>query len=349
MILGITIFHRDLKLYNERLISDDFEVGIDEIEEEASSFVLDKYIKVKSGDFLLAKYIPSGKIVYFGVISSQEDKKINCKGLLSLAESEIPTVKITGNNYEEHIRRLIEYYLLNDTTKCLKNILDVKAESITSHSYQAVETNKRRLNEYIINGFKKYNVKWYFKEIKGGKIYTGIRAIKDSIHLKDNSSEFNDWDVFVKDPGPGNENKLIFVDKAMKDIENPAILSTWYLDDENNLTQDSSDKNITRPTVNLVNIYDQTMEDKPSFEDVAKSELKGNAYSHEIKVSVVLNAKNINVEDIETGLLATIVYKNQTYKSVLTAWRIISTKNMIELTFGNVRSRLMDYFEDYGG
>ncbi|HCB27585.1 MAG TPA: hypothetical protein DEP40_04285, partial [Enterococcus sp.] len=72
--------------------------------------------------------------------------------------------------------------------------------------------------------------------------------------------------------------------KAMKDIEKPIILSTWYLDEENNLTQDGSKENITKPTVTLVNIYDQTAEDKASYEDVAKSELKGNTYSHEIKV-----------------------------------------------------------------
>ncbi|HDL1045511.1 TPA: hypothetical protein ACG9GD_002181, partial [Enterococcus faecium] len=336
MILAITLFHRDMNLYNERLISTEFEFGTDEIGEEVSNFITDKYVHVKSGDFLLAKFIPSGKIAYFGVISSQEDKKINCKGLLSLADSEIPTVKISGANYEEHIRRLIEYYLLNDPTKQLKNILEVKTESVTSHSYQAVDTNKRRLNAYIINGFKKYNVKWYVKEIKGKKIYTGIRAVDDSIYIKDNSSEFNDWDVFVQSPGPGNENKLLIVDKAMKDIENPLVLSTWYLDDENNLTQDSTNKNIALPTVNLVNIYDQTQEDRPSYEEVAKSELKGNAYSHEIKVNVVLNARNINVENIETGMLATIVYKEQTYKSVLTAWRISSSKKNIELTFGNV-------------
>ncbi|MFS9604983.1 hypothetical protein, partial [Klebsiella pneumoniae] len=154
------------------------------------------------------------------------------------------------------------------------------------HSYQATDTNKHKLSAYILNGFKKYNVKWYFKGIQNRKIYTGIRAVNESIYIKDNSSEFSDWDVFVQVPGAGNENKLLIVDKAMKDIEKPIILSTWYLDEENNLTQDGSKENITKPTVNLVNIYDQTAEDKASYEDVAKSELKGNTYSHEIKVNV---------------------------------------------------------------
>lgn len=349
MILAVTLFHRDLMLYNEHLFSNSFEFGADEINEEASSFTMDKYVSVKTGDFLLAKYIPSGKFAYFGVITSQEDEKISCKSLLSLADSEIPTARVSGDSYEEHIRRLIEYYLLNDPTKQLKDILDVKAESATSHSYQATDTNKHKLSAYILNGFKKYNVKWYFKGIQNRKIYTGIRAVNESIYIKDNSSEFSDWDVFVQAPGAGNENKLLIVDKAMKDIEKPIILSTWYLDEENNLTQDGSKENITKPTVNLVNIYDQTAEDKASYEDVAKSELKGNTYSHEIKVNVVRNAKNLNVETIETGMFATISYKGKIYKSVLTAWRISSDKEFVELTFGNIRSRFMDYFEDNGG
>ncbi|MDT2419760.1 hypothetical protein P7D58_17030 [Enterococcus avium] len=349
MILGITLFHRDIQQYDEHLVSETFEFGIDEINEEVSSFTVDKYVATKVGDFLLAKYIPSGKFAYFGVIDSQENLKINCKGLLSLAESEIVTVRTSGSNYEEHIHRLIKYYLLDDTTKQLKEFLDVKAESVTAHSYQADESNRRRLNAYITNGFKKYNVKWYFKEIRNRKIYTGIRAVNETIYLKDNSTEFSDWDVFVQSPGPGNENKLLIVDKTMKDIENPTILSTWYIDDENNLTQDGSKLNVTKPTVNLVYIYDQSLEDKPTYEEVAKSELKGNAYSHEIKVNVARNARNIDLRNLETGMLATIIYNKQTYKSVLTAWRVSSEKEFVELTFGNVRSRFMDYFEDYGG
>ena len=101
---------------------------------------------------------------------------------------------MSGDNYEEHIRRLIEYYLLNDPTKQLKDILDVKAESATSHSYQATDTNKHKLRVYS-QWFQKYNVKWYFKGIQNRKIYTGIRAVNESIYIKDNSSEFSDWDV----------------------------------------------------------------------------------------------------------------------------------------------------------
>ncbi|MCZ1366073.1 hypothetical protein FZC10_16080, partial [Enterococcus faecium] len=86
MILAVTLFHRDLMLYNEHLFSNSFEFGVDEINEEASSFTMDKYVPVKTGDFLLAKYIPSGKFAYFGVITSQEDEKISCKSLLSLAD-----------------------------------------------------------------------------------------------------------------------------------------------------------------------------------------------------------------------------------------------------------------------
>ncbi|BDP77728.1 hypothetical protein EfmAA242_19560 [Enterococcus faecium] len=67
-----------------------------------------------------------------------------------------------GDNLDRYSNlRLIEYYLLNDPTKQLKDILDVKAESATSHSYQATDTNKHKLSAYILNGFKKYNVKWF--------------------------------------------------------------------------------------------------------------------------------------------------------------------------------------------
>lgn len=67
---------------------------------------------------------------------------------------------------------------------------------------------------------------------------------------------------------------LLIVDKKMIDIEKPRILSTFYLDDQNELTTDKTNAGIIKPTVSIVSIYDTEQEDKPTYEEVANSELK---------------------------------------------------------------------------
>lgn len=188
--------------------------------------------------------------------------------------------------------------------------------------------------------------KWCFEEIRDDKIISSIKRIDTTKQIKDNSSEFYDWNVFIKKPGNGNENMLLIVDKKMTDIENPRILSTYYLDDQNELTTDKTNESILKPTVSIVSIYDTEQEDKPSYEEVANSELKGNAYSHEISVSIILDSKNFDIRDLQTGLLFDVTVKEKMYKSVLSAWRINSNSNSINLTFGNIRSRVSDYFDE---
>ncbi len=347
MIVSIHLLRWDLSSYPAEYVCGDFDFGLDEIDSSITSeFTLSENVQVEKGDWLVAKFVPSGKTAYFGVIDSQENYTIRCRGLMGLGDSEFPTFRTSGMSFEAHARSMLNKYLTNDPTKNLRNILDISVETDTPHTYQATELNARKLNSYLINGFKKYNVKWYFKSIAGGRIRTGLKRIERKIQIKDNSSEFSDWDFFVKKPGSGSENALLIVDKATRSIDNPIILATYYLENDNNVTTNANSAKIIRPTVNKVNIYDQEIEDKPTFAEVADSELKGNAYSHEISCKVIFGAKNIDVENIETGMLATVKVKGTVYPSVLTAWRVTSNENKMQLTFGNIRSRVNDYFDE---
>ncbi|HCM87945.1 MULTISPECIES: hypothetical protein [Enterococcus] len=348
MILSIHLYRFDLSKYEEEYISEEFDFGIDEISSNwVSEFELNKFVQIEKGDYLLAKDFESGRILYFGVIDSQEDIKIRCRDLAqALGDSSFPTCKTTGPSFEGHFKRLIEKYLLSDSTKNLSGILTVVTATNTNHSYQATEVTSRKLNSYLRNAFKKYNIKWTFEEIKDGKIFSTIKRIDTKKQIKDNSSEFFDWNIFIKKPGNGNENMLLIVDKKMSDIENPRILSTYYLDDQNELTTDKTNVGIIKPTVSIVSIYDTEQEDKATYEEVANSELKGNAYSHEINVSIILDSKNFDIRDLQTGLLFDVTVKEKLYKSVLSAWKISSSSRSIKLTFGNIRSRVSDYFDE---
>lgn len=124
-------------------------------------------------------------------------------------------------------------------------------------------------------------------------------------------------------------------------------MGTWYLTTDNEVTKTLSDK-VARPTMTEVYIYDEeqaaNQEDKPSLDDIAKDQLKGNSYSHEISCKVRRDNHILPVDQIKVGLLVDIVYDNVKYQSVLSGYRI-EENTYVELNFGHIRSRLGEYME----
>lgn len=345
MILSISLYRWDLTPYEEERFCDSYDFTVDEIDATVKSeFELDREVEVFTGDWLRAKDSISGKVWYFGFVDSSEKKKVRCRGLLGLADSTIVTRQTSGSSFELHSLNLVRKYLLQDSTKNLP-CLDVQIESNTSHAYQATDISVKKLNSYLINGFKKYNVKWYFKALSKEKILTAFKTNVKTIRFTDTTSEIFGWDVFVKRSNSGNENEILIVDKNVSDMENPIILATYYLA-ENGITQNPNDTTITRPTVTTTYLYDTTATDKPSYESVANSELKGNAYSHEISFYIRFDSQNFDIDEIETGLYADIYYHGINYKSVITALSVSNDLEALKVTCGNVRSRLIDNFED---
>ena len=320
--------------------------GIDAITVDKSEFVLNNpATEYKRGDFLLAKDGANDKDIFFGVIDSYEDNKLVANDIRILANFEFPAGKIYGDSFEDHYYQLLKRYLLNDPTKDL-SILQVEVRTNTKHLYQPKETpTATNLMKYLVNAFKKYNIMWQFDRFEGGKIYTYIEAVKDKFQLKNNLSDFRNWEVSTTEVGQDTENMLIIVDKAMTDVMNPKILATWYLKDDNTVTNKSDDPHILKPTRTKVNVYDTTATDKPSYEEVANSELKGSYYSHEINVDADIDSSIINIHNLRVGHLANVVYNDKTYQSVLSGYSIVSGSNVIKLKFGNIRSRISELLE----
>lgn len=320
--------------------------GVDAITVDKSEFLLIKPEKeYQRGDFILAKDGTEDKDIFFGVIDSYENNKLIANDIRILANFEFPAGKISGSSFEDHYYKLLKRYLLDDPTKDL-SILQVEVRTNTKHLYQPKETpTATNLMKYLVNAFKKYNIVWQFDRFEGGKIYTYIEAVTDQFQLKNNLSGFRNWEVSTTEVGKDTENMLLIVDKAMTDVMNPKILSTWYLKNDNEVTQNASNPNIIKPTRTKVNVYDTTATDKPTYEEVANSELKGSYYSHEISVDADMDDQSINVHNLRVGHLANVVYDDRTYQSVLSGYSVVSGSNVINLKFGNIRSRISELLE----
>ena len=322
-----------------------YEINRDYLTAEKSTFEVLEDVEFQNGDFLMAKFQDGKGVAFFGVIDSSENKTIVCNDIFSLVNFEFPATRISGDSFENHARNLINRYLIQDQNKVM-NILDINVTSNTRHIYQPAEPpTPTNLMKYLINGFKKYNVVWSVDGIENGRIKSRIHACTDTIQIKDNVYSFIDWDVSTTEVGKGVENHILIINKNTTNSEGPNILSQWWLTSDNEVVNNHDHPNIVKPTKTKVWIYDTTEEDKPSYEDVANSELKGRYYSHEIMVKIPTDSEIIDFDILTIGRLATIVRNEVTYQSVLTGYLLNDEEEYITLYFGHIRSRLSELLE----
>lgn len=322
----------------------DYEVDRDYITSNKSSFLIHDNIEYQRGDFLFAKFPSSRNIIYFGLIDSFEDETIICNDIISLVNFEFAATRFSGNSFEEHAKTLITKFLINDQTKDM-TILDIDACTHTKHNYQPAEPpTATNLMKYLINGFKKYNVVWEFKKFDG-RIATTIESVSDTLQIKNNLYDFINWEISTTEVGRGVENHIRIIDKTTTNSENPKVLSEWYLTEDNEVTNNQNVGNIIKPTKTKVWIYDTTEEDKPTYQEVAESELKGSYYAHEISCDMRKDSKMIELTQLRIGILANIFYDGKLYKSVLTGYSFISDSEFVHLRFGHIRSRLSELLE----
>lgn len=343
--MNIWILKRDLSGEVQHTQTSEHDMNEDYITLDSSRFdIIKKDITYNKGDFLIAKFEDTSNFSYFGVITSKEDNTFVCKTMLSLLDFEIPTARIKGSSFEAHARDLINKYLINDPTKMSDKIV-VNIATNTPHNYQPKEPpSVTTLTKYMINGFKKYNIVWEFEKVENGKIYTVLRRIDKKLSLKNNLDYLYGWEFSNTEVGVGVANKLLIVDKATTDMMNPKILSTWYINEENVLTQNENDPKIYRPTKTVVNIYDTTEEKKPAYSDVADEELKGSTYSHEIRCIMRRNNNMISDDDIKIGTKYSINYDNEIYESVIAGYSF-KDETEVELRFGHIRSKFSELLE----
>lgn len=333
-----------------------YEISRDYLTNEKSTFNVEGPYDAEQGDFLIAKdsndknISSSIKPLYFGVIDSFENNSIVTCDLYNIVNFSFAATRKTGGasggGFGVHVQNLLNKYL--DSSKLVSKISwTVDDSAKVAYSYQPNNPpTPTNLVDYLINGFKKYNITWEVDSISYDannslQINTIIKQKENVIRLKNNNYSFVNFDVYVNDTGRSLENELLIIDNVTGDSENPYILETYYLAKDGTITQ-SINNNVWQPTKTKVYIYDTTQQDAPTYLEVAQSELAGNTYAHEINFDLVKNNNIVSLNDLEIGLLAEIVYNDTIFNSVLTGYIISSENNFVHLRFGHTRSTLRD-------
>lgn len=357
-VLTLTILERGTLRVKDVADCYDWEVKMDYINNDKSSFTIPGTIVAQKGDFVFAK-LPNGKYsrsvadgkvkpFYFGIVDTNEleedASKLEAVSIYNLVNFDFPATSKTGPSVQSHMMKLLTIWFFGDASK-KTDFISVRTEGPDlSYSYQpANPPTSTNMVEYFINIFEKYGVVWEVEWVgynPSGQfmVSTVIRVKEGSFKIKNNVADFTNWSIYVTKAHYATENMLYIIDKATKNSESPSILSTWYINNSGNITQSLTDVDLpTRPKIYL---YDSTATDKPTYKDVAQSELSGSNYSHVITVDVRDTSQLVSFYDVDIGKQVAITYDKSRYKSILTGYSLSSSSSYMTLTFGHIRNTL---------
>ncbi|HFI0151453.1 TPA: hypothetical protein ACGO3A_002296 [Streptococcus suis] len=357
-VLTLTILERGTLRVKDVADCYDWEVKMDYINNDKSSFTITGPIIAQKGDFVFAK-LPNGKYsrpvangkirpFYFGIVDTNEteedESKVEAVSIYNLVNFDFPATSKTGSSVQSHMMKLLMLWLFGDVSK-KTDFISVRTEGPDlSFSYQpANPPTSTNMVEYFINIFEKYGVVWEVEWVgydTSGQfmVSTVIRAKEGSFKIKNNVADFTNWSVYVTKAHYATENMVYIIDKTTKNSESPTILSTWYINNSGEITQSLVDVDLpTRPKIYL---YDATSSDKPSYKEVAQSELSGSNYSHVITVDVRDNSQLVSFNDIDIGKQVSLTYDKTRYRSILTGYSLNSSSSYMTLTFGHIRNTL---------
>ncbi|KER96960.1 hypothetical protein [Oenococcus oeni] len=344
----------------------DYDLIYDYIDNSTSTFVLNDSGASQKGDYVAVKIQNTNTLLYFGMISDvqmADDANTNtltAADIRNVLNGDIIVTAKTGTSRESHLIKLIKNYIASTVST---NLLSFGLSNSTNTSFTL--TNSDTIDtynfvDYITRCFTLQNIVMDVKGLEKGTSSNGvpfyypiidIHKVSDTITLKNNIAAFAGWTVDDSRLLRGYANELWIVDQASADMENPTVLSRYWLQKDGTIVS-SINSNVIQPTQVTISLFDKTATDNSTYAQIAADTLTGNEYSHQIQFPMPIQNNFFSVSQLEIGLLAKIYYvqtingKSTTtiYNSVLSAYEISSDSNEVTLTFGNLRFSAKDAF-----
>ncbi|OIL58296.1 hypothetical protein ATX23_09315 [Oenococcus oeni] len=343
-----------------------YDIFYDYVDNSTSTLVLNDNGTSQLGDYVAVKVQNTNTLLYFGMLSDvqmTDDANTNtltAVDIRNVLNGDIIVTAKTGTSRESHLIKLIKNYIASNSST---NLLSFGLSNSTNTAFTL--TNSDTIDtynfvDYITRCFTLQNIVMSIKSLAKGASSNGVpfyypvidvHKVSNTITLKNNIAAFTGWTVDDSRLLRGYANELWIVDQASTDMENPTILSKYWLQKDGTIVS-SINSNVIQPTQVVISLFDKTATDNPTYAALADETLTGNEYSHQIQFPMPIQNNFFSISQLEIGLLTKIYYvqtingKSNTtiYNSVLSAYEISSDSNEIILTFGNLRSSAKDVF-----
>lgn len=310
-----------------------------------------------------------------GLITSvdNENLKILYKSMLSLFDGNIlnparesgddSEIRYLYDGVDGTARILAQYFASNGVDKFRRLPLRIRTsgggrDQNGNYCVPAIwnyKENSVNVRSWLVDLFDKHNVVLQFRLIfEASRAYieiyiqhntTGGRLIKANIHgLTVNHTE---------------ESAAAATVCEVIDSETKALLSTWYLLDDNTVTQDASAPNRVQPYKLTVSEFDAENEDGATPRTIAEDAMLYSDFNHYINITMNRDSgmfpKNLSIgdavtvvteiEDMVEGQSIDEDYEDKVYKSIYTGRKESGTSSEITLIFGKIRISYTDLIQ----
>ncbi|GMA68781.1 hypothetical protein GCM10025879_20270 [Leuconostoc litchii] len=354
--LQITVFNGDYLTIRGTYPLLSYEIQMDALSNATSTFTVVKNSAIETGDYVAVKKPNTATIMYYGQLTTVDTDDatdimtLTANYIWNVLNGDILVGNKSGDSYESHLVNLMKNYF---TSTASTNVLSYSLFSTTSTPFAVTSSDITTSNfiDYMIRGFKLHNVIFDVTEIGQGMLNgipfyypkVTVHQVTDVWNIKNDIYDFINWNVSDSRYLRGYNNELKIVDKDGTNMENPSVLSTYWLQADGTITNKLND-NVIKPTQVQLYLFDKTATDNPTYDSIASSNLSGNTYSHSIQFSTSFDNNFLPLSKIKLGLQSNIYYNGKQYKSVLSAYSLSSSSDLINLTFGNLRFGKSDLF-----
>lgn len=343
------IYARNNLDYIDGGVVKDYSIDYDIISNNTSSVSIVGISKGFKGDILAL--IQGSELIELGVVTAIDntEQKISFKHMKELFNDTVINVfKYTDLlNYRfngvEGLKTILTYAFIDTDDTQKKLPLEIRTLGSEYKCVYNEDEDTINLADFINWLFDTYNIYLDFSiNFASNKIICTIiknstegYVIKDNIKLSKPEFDSNDMPTY---------NKVIFYDEELGKIQ-----GTFYLLQDNTVTENANDNRRVLPTQTKYLTWDETKAVKEGYtmEEQAESELCGNIYNHCILYKLAKKQTMIKCKNFNYGDRVTIVYEDREYKSIFTGLKYTMNAPYYTCVFGKTRIDFTDRMKIY--
>lgn len=340
----IFLSERDLSVLDYAYATDDYEIVLDSLVPQKSTFKVNKKtLKAKIGDYLTVR---DNDYSYLGIITSIDEEsngtiKVSSKDFLSKFDVKIPVFSYNGN-ISIFVKNLIDNHFKSsgDTMQNLP-YLDVVIESSANGSLVYENDEMAKILDLIQEFSKTYGIRltYELKVINGvfSKVEVKVCSVKRGVRMKSDLAVISD--LKISDINESSANKVIFAAKSDNTTYKNGI--TYFLSKDGEVSSSvTMDKRIT-PVVFKIEKFSDS--DYPSLKTKATSILVDSSLEHSISFDFAFGINKVDsFKDLSLGTFIEFITPGKTYSTIVTKITYKGTFKKATLMLGEYRATLTD-------
>lgn len=341
----IFLSEQDLTILDHGYATDDYDIILDALVPQKSSFVINKQsLKANIGDLLLVK---ENGYPYVGIITSiekdnDERVKVKTKDFLSLLDVEVPLPTSFSGNSAQFIVNLINntYKYSGDTYQNI-SYLETAIEVVKNCSLTYEADTKENILDLVEEFSKTYGIRLEYEAVisngKFSKIRVKVVAAKIGITMKSNLGTITDLNI--NDTNEVSLNKVYYIPKAENTQHTSQIV--YYLTNEGNVVTTASALQRIHKVKMKYEFYSD--KDYDSLLTKATKALVDSSLEHSITFNFSFITNKIEpLKNLKVGAIVRFVTEKKTYDTIVSKMEFKGSFNVAKVTLGEYRLSLTD-------